>query len=146
MGIKMNKGRSKRKIGSKSGSKSGSSCIIRSWSSKMMEKEKEKENCLPSIQEDIAVIPSVLGETLVTLLKMLMRTRKRVTRRAILPGTTWQTVVLNRGSGYVIPNPCTATKANTCPSYVLTCLGRHRQSSARLHFYLQTVNQQIKSK
>ena len=34
-------------------------------------------------------MPSVFGETLVTLLKMLMRTRKRVTSRAILPGTTW---------------------------------------------------------
>jgi hypothetical protein len=36
----------------------------------------------------MAVLPSVLGETLVTMLKMLMSTRKRVTRRAILPGTT----------------------------------------------------------
>ena len=36
----------------------------------------------------MAVIPSVLGDTLVTLLKILMRTRKRVTSRAILPGTT----------------------------------------------------------
>ena len=34
-------------------------------------------------------MPSVFGETLVTLLKILMRTRKRVTSRAILPGTTW---------------------------------------------------------
>ena len=34
-------------------------------------------------------MPSVFGDTLVTLLKMLMRTRKRVTSRAILPGTTW---------------------------------------------------------
>ena len=36
----------------------------------------------------MAVIPSVFGVMAVTLLKMLMRTRKRVTRRAILPGTT----------------------------------------------------------
>lgn len=43
---------------------------------------------LPSIQDDIAVIPSVLGVMAVTLLKMLMRTRNRVTRSAILPGTT----------------------------------------------------------
>ena len=45
-------------------------------------------NFLPNIQDDMAVIPSVLGDTLVTLLKILMRTRKRVTSRAILPGTT----------------------------------------------------------
>ena len=42
----------------------------------------------PNIHEDMAVIPSVLGDTFVTLLKMLMRTRKRVTNRAIRPGTT----------------------------------------------------------
>ena len=42
---------------------------------------------LPSIQDDIAVIPSVLGVMAVTLLKMLMRTRKRVIKRAIRPGT-----------------------------------------------------------
>ena len=34
-------------------------------------------------------MPSVFGETFVTLLKMLINTRKRVTSRAILPGTTW---------------------------------------------------------
>ena len=43
---------------------------------------------IPNIQEEIAVIPSVFGVIAVTLLKMLMRTRNRVTRRAILPGTT----------------------------------------------------------
>ena len=36
----------------------------------------------------MAVIPSVFGVMLVTLLKMLMRTKKSVTSRAILPGTT----------------------------------------------------------
>ena len=44
--------------------------------------------CLPSIHDDIAVIPSVFGVIAVTLLKMLMRTRKSVTSKAILPGTT----------------------------------------------------------
>ena len=43
---------------------------------------------LPSIHDEIAVIPSVFGVMAVTLLKMLMRTRNRVTRSAILPGTT----------------------------------------------------------
>ena len=36
----------------------------------------------------MAVIPSVLGDTLVVLLKMLIRTRNRVTSRAMRPGTT----------------------------------------------------------
>ena len=36
----------------------------------------------------MAVMPSVFGDTLVTLLKMLIRTRKRVTSKAIRPGTT----------------------------------------------------------
>ena len=40
------------------------------------------------IQDDIAVIPSTLGETLVIVLKMLVSTRKSVTSKAILPGTT----------------------------------------------------------
>ena len=43
----------------------------------------------PNIQEEMAVMPSVFGDTLVTLLKMLIRTRKRVTSKAIRPGTTW---------------------------------------------------------
>ena len=34
------------------------------------------------------VLPSALGVFVVTVLKMLTRTRKRVTRRAILPGIT----------------------------------------------------------
>ena len=62
--------------------------------------------CLPSIHEDIAVIPSEFGDTLVTLLKMLMSTRKRVTRRAMRPGTTsggirklTQEVITNRVEG-----------------------------------------------
>ena len=60
----------------------------------------------PNIQDDMAVIPSVLGDTLVTLLKMLMSTRKRVTSRAIRPGTTsggmrklTQEVITNREEG-----------------------------------------------
>ena len=61
---------------------------------------------LPSIHDEIAVIPSVLGVMAVTLLKMLMRTRNRVTRSAILPGTTsggmrklTQEVITNRVEG-----------------------------------------------
>ena len=40
------------------------------------------------IHEDIAVIPSTLGEAFVIVLKILVRTRKRVTSKHILPGTT----------------------------------------------------------
>ncbi len=36
----------------------------------------------------LAFIPSTFGEMLVMVLKMLVSTRKRVTRSAILPGTT----------------------------------------------------------
>ena len=36
----------------------------------------------------MAVMPSTFGETLVIVLKMLMSTRKSVTRRDILPGIT----------------------------------------------------------
>ena len=61
---------------------------------------------LPSIHDEIAVIPSVLGVMAVTLLKMLIRTRNRVTRSAILPGTTsggmrklTQEVITNRVEG-----------------------------------------------
>ena len=39
------------------------------------------------IHDAMAVIPSVFGETLVMVLKMLMSTRKSVTRRAMRPGT-----------------------------------------------------------
>ena len=41
-----------------------------------------------SIQASMAVRPSALGVLVVTLLKMLTSTRKRVTNRAILPGIT----------------------------------------------------------
>ena len=41
-----------------------------------------------NIQAAIAVIPSTLGEFDVTMLKMLISTRKRVMSMAILPGTT----------------------------------------------------------
>ena len=40
------------------------------------------------IHDDIAVIPSTLGDAFVIVLKMLVRTRKRVTSKHILPGTT----------------------------------------------------------
>ena len=40
------------------------------------------------IQAEMAVMPSTLGETEVTLLKMLMRTRKSVMSMAMRPGTT----------------------------------------------------------
>ena len=40
------------------------------------------------IQDAMAVIPSVFGETLVMELKILVSTRKRVTSSAIRPGTT----------------------------------------------------------
>ena len=42
----------------------------------------------PNIHDPMAVIPSVLGVMEVTLLKIFIRTSRRVTRRAILPGTT----------------------------------------------------------
>ena len=41
-----------------------------------------------NIQASIAVRPSALGVLVVTVLKMLTRTRKRVMRSAILPGMT----------------------------------------------------------
>ena len=41
-----------------------------------------------NIQASMAVSPSALGVLVVTVLKMLTRTRKRVTRRAIRPGIT----------------------------------------------------------
>ena len=64
------------------------------------------DDVIPNIQEDRAVMPSVLGVIEVTLLKMLIRTRKRVTNSAILPGTTsggmrklTQEVITNRVEG-----------------------------------------------
>ena len=41
-----------------------------------------------NIQASIAVRPSALGVLVVTLLKMLTRTRNKVTSNAILPGIT----------------------------------------------------------
>ena len=41
-----------------------------------------------SIQASIAVRPSAFGVLVVTVLKMLTRTRKSVTSKAILPGMT----------------------------------------------------------
>ena len=43
----------------------------------------------PKIQASMAVTPSARGMEAVTPLLMLMRTSRRVTRRAIRPGTTW---------------------------------------------------------
>ena len=40
------------------------------------------------IHDEIAVIPSTFGETFVIVLKILLSTRKSVTSKAILPGTT----------------------------------------------------------
>ena len=37
----------------------------------------------------MAVMPSTLGELVVTMLKMLISTRKRVISIAMRPGTTW---------------------------------------------------------
>ena len=49
---------------------------------------RKTKNMQAIIQEAIAVIPSTFGETLVMVLKMLVSTRNRVTKRAIRPGTT----------------------------------------------------------
>lgn len=46
------------------------------------------KNIQPIIHDEIAVMPSTLGEMLVMVLKMLMSTRNSVTRRAMRPGTT----------------------------------------------------------
>ena len=49
---------------------------------------RKTKNIQAIIQDDIAVIPSTFGETFVIVLKMLVSTRKSVTSKAILPGTT----------------------------------------------------------
>ena len=49
---------------------------------------RKTKNMQAIIQEEMAVIPSTFGETFVIVLKMLVRTRKSVTSKAILPGTT----------------------------------------------------------
>ena len=49
---------------------------------------RKTKNIQAIIQDDMAVIPSTLGDTFVIVLKMLVSTRKRVTSKAILPGTT----------------------------------------------------------
>ena len=49
---------------------------------------RKTKNIQAIIQDDMAVIPSAFGETFVIVLKMLVSTRKRVTNKAILPGTT----------------------------------------------------------
>ena len=49
---------------------------------------RKTKNIQAIIQDDMAVIPSTLGDTFVIVLKMLVSTKKRVTSKAILPGTT----------------------------------------------------------
>ena len=49
---------------------------------------RKTKNIQAIIQDDMAVIPSTFGETFVIVLKMFVSTRKRVTNKAILPGTT----------------------------------------------------------
>ena len=49
---------------------------------------RKTKNMQAIIQDDIAVIPSTFGDTFVIVLKIFVRTRKRVTSKAILPGTT----------------------------------------------------------
>ena len=49
---------------------------------------RKTKNIQAIIQDDMAVIPSTLGDTFVIVLKILVSTRKRVTSKAILPGTT----------------------------------------------------------
>ena len=64
---------------------------LTSWKYRMVaysRRARKTKNMQAIIQEAMAVIPSTLGETLVMVLKMLVSTRKRVTRRAIRPGTT----------------------------------------------------------
>ena len=53
-----------------------------------MPKAPNTKNMQTSIQAAMAVIPSTLGELVVTMLKMLMSTRNRVISIAIRPGTT----------------------------------------------------------
>ena len=62
---------------------------VNNWNNIPMQFRSSKLTDWPNIQEEMAVMPSVFGDTLVTLLKMLIRTRKRVTSKAIRPGTTW---------------------------------------------------------
>ena len=45
------------------------------------------KNHSPNIHDEMAVIPSTLGETFVIVLNMLVKTRNRVTNSAIRPGT-----------------------------------------------------------
>ena len=64
---------------------------LTSWKYRMVaysRRARKTKNMQAIIQEAMAVIPSTLGETLVMVLKMLVSTRKRVTKRAIRPGTT----------------------------------------------------------
>ena len=49
---------------------------------------RKTKNIQAIIQDDMAVIPSTFGDTFVIVLNILVSTRKRVTSKAILPGTT----------------------------------------------------------
>ena len=51
-------------------------------------KAPKTNNIQANIQASMAVRPSALGVLVVTVLKMLTSTRKRVTKSAILPGIT----------------------------------------------------------
>ena len=58
-------------------------------------------------------MPSVFGETFVTLLKMLINTRKRVTSKAILPGTTWIMMI-----GMILQFESKKTRRKSCEDYL----------------------------
>ena len=62
--------------------------LIDTWSIAYSTKAPKTKRIQANIQASIAVSPSALGVLVVTLLKMLTKTRKRVTKRAILPGIT----------------------------------------------------------
>ena len=68
------------------------------------DRERGREILLPNIHEDMAVIPSVLGERLVVLLNMLMSTRNRVTSSAMRPGTTFSMVFILDGYSLIDAN------------------------------------------
>ena len=50
-------------------------------------KARNTKNMQAIIHDEMAVIPSTLGETFVIVLNMLVKTRNRVTNSAIRPGT-----------------------------------------------------------
>ena len=62
--------------------------LIDIWSIAYSTKAPKTKRIQANIQASIAVNPSALGVLVVTLLKMLTKTRNKVTSRAILPGIT----------------------------------------------------------